>query len=113
MDNKLLFDHTRATHNHNIGDKRSATEMLIVKEDVQKRNVSVRWVATYQMVGDILTKIGVSPNLLTRVLDWGQFVLVQDASIRPERSTNKNYFGCVISVFCSFLVLRERAANDR
>ena len=70
--------------------------------------MNVRWVATSQMVGHILIKIGVSPNLLTRILDWGQFVLVQDASIRPERNTKKQYFGVyVISVFCCLLMLRE------
>lgn len=69
--------------------------MLIVKDDVRAHNIQLRWVATCQMLGDILTKRGVSCDLLLRVLSWGKFIIIEDESINPRcrQSVIKNHFG--------------------
>ena len=93
VDNKPLFDHTNSSHNTNIKDKRHAIEMLIVKDDLRAHNIHLRWVATYQMIGDILTKRGVPVDLLFRVLDWGKFVVIEDKSMgRKTERVKGNYF---------------------
>lgn len=97
VDNKPLFDHTRAGNNTNIRDKRHAIEMLIVKEDLSTHHIHLRWIATYQMLGDILTKRGVSVSLLSKIMDWGKFIIVEDNDMLPRKgqSVKKNYFGDV------------------
>lgn len=97
VDNKPLFDHTRAGNNTNIRDKRHAIEMLIVKEDLSTHHIHLRWVATYQMLGDILTKKGVSVSLLGKIMEWGKFIIVEDNDLLPRngQSVKKNYFGDV------------------
>ena len=82
---------------NNIKDKRHAIEMLIVKEDLRTRNIHVRWVVTFQMLGDVLTKRGVSVDLLLKVLNWSMFTIIEDKSIRPknQQGVKENYFGSV------------------
>ena len=94
VDNKPLYDHANSKNNTSIKDKRHAIEMLIVKEDLRAHNIHLRWVATYQMIGDILTKIGVPVGLISKIMAWGKFVLVEDESIRPRnhQKCNRNYF---------------------
>lgn len=102
VDNKPLFDHARSTHNHSVKDKRHAIEMLIVKEDLRAHNIHLRWVATYHMISDVLTKLGVSDWLITQVASWGKFVLIEDQSLKPQhdrvkevKGNKENYFGDV------------------
>ena len=89
VDNKPVFDHVHNTHNHNIRDKRHALEMLIAKDEVNTRGIILRWVATTQMIGDILTKKGVSSELLTKVLGWCRFVLIEDEPLHSESKRNR------------------------
>ena len=95
VDNKPLYDHAKSEVNNSIKDKRHAIEMLIVKNDLRAHNIQLRWVATYQMVGDILTKKGVPVDLLRKVLQWGKFVIVEDISILPRnrQSVRNNFRG--------------------
>jgi hypothetical protein len=97
VDNKPLYDHAKSVNGNNIKDKRHAIEMLIVKEDLRTHNIQIRWVATFQMLGDILTKRGVSVDLLLKVLNWGMFTIIEDKSIRPknQQGVKENYFGGV------------------
>ena len=96
VDNKPLFDHANSKNNTNIKDKRHAIEMLIVKEDLRAHNIHLRWVATYQMLGDILTKRGVPVGLIAKIMDWGKFIIAEDESIpRNHQKCNRNYFGDV------------------
>jgi hypothetical protein len=63
VDNKPLYDHAKSINGNNIKDKRHAIEMLIVKEALRTPTIHVRRVATFQMLGDVLTKRGVSVDL--------------------------------------------------
>ena len=65
--------------------------------------MNVRWVATSQMVGHILIKIGVSPNLLTRILDWGQFC-VGARCVDTSRTKHKETIFWGICDFCILLL---------
>ena len=94
-------------------DKRHAIEMLIVKEDLRTHNIQIRCVATFQMLGDILTKRGVSVDLLLKVLNWGMFTIIEDKSIRPknQQGVRENYFG-VCDFFCRLplhLVVKDQS----
>ena len=49
------------------------------------------------MLGDVLTKRGVSVDLLLKVLSWGMFTIIEDKSIRPknQQGVKENHFGGV------------------
>ena len=89
VDNKPLYDHAKSVNDNNIKDKRHAIEMLIVKEDLRIHNIQIRWVATFQMLGDILIKRGVSVDFLLKVMNWGMFTIIEDKSIRPKNQQGK------------------------
>ena len=81
LDSKPVFDHVQGQA-MTIKDKRLAIEMLLVKKDVNKENVSVRWVPTYQMLADGLTKIGAPMTLFRRTIKEGRAILVEDDEVK-------------------------------
>ena len=64
-----------------IKDKRLAIKKLLVKQDVEKENVQVRWLPTDQMLVDGLTKLGAPMELLRRVLREGRMILVENDEV--------------------------------
>lgn len=58
VDRKPLFDRARSS-TATIKDKRHAIEMHIVRDELDTRNIHLRWVATYQLLGDISSRRGV------------------------------------------------------
>ena len=64
-----------------VKDKRVAIEMLVVKEDIAKYNISLRWMATKQMIVDVLTKRGAPMALFRRVLQRAEFILTEDEEV--------------------------------
>lgn len=78
---------SKPTHDHihgqvmTVKDKRIAIEMLLVKHDVEKDGVKIRWMPTDHMLVDGLTKMGAPMELLRRVLQHGQMRLKEDPTI--------------------------------
>ena len=64
-----------------IKDKRMAIEMLLVKRDVARDNVQVRWLQTDHMLVDGLTKLGVKMDLLRKVLQMNTMRLTEDPTL--------------------------------
>ena len=65
-----------------IRDKRLAIEMLLVKQDVASDNVVTKWIPTYQMMADSLTKCNGPAGLLRRTFKEGKTVLIEDEEIK-------------------------------
>ena len=65
-----------------IKDKRLAIEMVVVKQDVCKPNIVARWIRTYQMLADGMTKLGAPLGLLRKTLKEGRTELVEDDTIK-------------------------------
>lgn len=84
IDNKPIYDHT-VGDGVVIKDKRMAIDMLIVRRDIRKNNISLRWVDTGSMLADCLTKLTASAGLLLRVFHDGRYCLVFE-KIAPEES---------------------------
>ena len=76
-DNKPLYDHIR-TDQGICQDKRLAIEVLLLRRDVKRHGVELRWVDTAQMLVDCMTKKSVKPTLMRHVLREGLY------SIREE-----------------------------
>ncbi|CAE7214173.1 unnamed protein product [Symbiodinium sp. CCMP2592] len=77
---KPVFDHANSP-TVAIKDKRMAIEMLLLKEDIGMYNVSLRWMATKQMIVDVLTKKGAQLSLFKKVVRDGWFILVEDEAV--------------------------------
>ncbi|CAE7666546.1 GIP [Symbiodinium sp. CCMP2456] len=80
IDCKPVFDHVEGPM-ISVKDKRVAIEMMLVKEDIAAYNISLRWMATKQMIVDVLTKRGAPMVLFRKVLQRGEFVLTEDEEI--------------------------------
>ena len=80
IDSRPAYDHLNGQV-MTIKDKRLAIEMLLVKQDVEKENVQVRWLPTDQMLVDGLTKLGAPMELLRRVLREGRMILVENDEV--------------------------------
>ncbi|CAE7298082.1 GIP [Symbiodinium sp. CCMP2592] len=57
IDCKPVYDHVEGP-TIAVKDKRVAIEMMLVKEDIASYRISLRWMATKQMIVDVLTKRG-------------------------------------------------------
>eukprot|EP00435_Cladocopium_sp_Y103_P075952 s11_g70.t1 len=80
IDSKPAFDHIRG-QTMTIKDKRLAIEMLLVKRDVKKEGVEVKWLPTEHMLVDGLTKMGAPMELLRKAMSEGKMILVESPLI--------------------------------
>ena len=96
IDCKPVYDHAHSS-TVAIKDKRMAIEMLLLKEDVSKYNVHLRWMATRQMIVDVLTKRGAPMNLFRKVVKDGWFILVEDEAVDQMSSKKISPLGHVNS----------------
>lgn len=84
IDNKPIYDHV-CGDGVVVKDKRMAIEMLIVRRDIRKNNIVLRWVATQQMLVDCLTKLGASADFLLRCLKEGRYCV---CLLTPDKIPN-------------------------
>ena len=77
IDSRPAFDHLHGQV-MTIRDKRLAIEMLLMKQDIVKENVTVKWFPTDQMLVDGLTKLGASMLLLRKILKEGRVILQEN-----------------------------------
>ena len=77
IDSRPAFDHLHGQV-MTIRDKRLAIEMLLMKQDIVKENVTVKWLPTDQMLVDGLTKLGASMLLLRKILKEGRVILQEN-----------------------------------
>ena len=96
IDCKPVYDHAKSA-TVSIKDKRMAIEMLLLKEDVAKYNVQLRWMATKQMIVDVLTKKGAPMNLFRKVVKHAWFILVEDEAVVQATSKKSHVPGHVHS----------------
>lgn len=91
-DNKPLYDHIHADHGI-CQDKRLAIEILLLRRDVRKYNVILRWIDTAQMLVDCMTKTKVKPQLMRHVLATGKYAIMEENAMleakRAQRHTKK------------------------
>lgn len=80
VDSRPVFDHLNGQM-MTVKDKRMAIEMLLVKRDVAKDNVQVKWLPTDHMLVDGLTKLRVKMDLLRKVLQVGAMRLTEDQTL--------------------------------
>jgi hypothetical protein len=81
IDSRPVFDHVNGQA-MTIKDKRMAIEMLLVKQDVEKDNVSLRWLSTEHMLADMLTKINAPMELVRKVFREGRMILTENDEIK-------------------------------
>ena len=79
-DCKFLYDHLNKQGSSPPDDKRLALDMQVLRDMMENSSMSVRWVATQQMIADPLTKGGPG-NYLAHVLRTGMFHIVKHPDI--------------------------------
>ena len=79
-DNKPLYDHIHGDHNV-CQDKRLAIEILLLRRDIEKYGVCLRWIDTKQMLVDSTTKTKVKPSLMRHVIKEGAYVIMEEQSM--------------------------------
>lgn len=91
IDCKPVYDHAGSS-TVSLKDKRMAIEMLLLKRDIQQYGIKLRWMATSQMIVDVLTKKGAPMNLFRKVLREGSFILVEDEAVKSVTSKRSDTF---------------------
>ena len=92
VDCKPVFDHAHAC-TVSLKDKRMAIEMLLVKHDIKEHGIELKWVATKQMIVDVLTKVGAPVSLFLRVLREACFILKEDDVVNQWIDAGVKYRG--------------------
>jgi hypothetical protein len=86
-----LFDKLTKDGLSSSAEKRLALELVILKELLDRPSCKVYWVATDQMLVDILTKASAPPNYLRERLREGRWSLTELAGVaqkaRPTRTS--------------------------
>lgn len=88
VDAKSLFDHLVKETVGCTDDKRTAIEMQVIRQSMQETNASVRWVPHPKMFMDCLTKRSGNRIPLMKLLESGEYSLIDD-------EVNKDYWGSV------------------
>ena len=79
-DNKPLYDHIHGDHNV-CQDKRLAIEILLLRRDIAKYGVCLRWIDTKQMLVDSMTKTKIKPCLIRHVIKEGSYAIMEEKSM--------------------------------
>lgn len=79
-DNKPLYDHIHGDHNV-CQDKRLAIEILLLRRDIEKFGVCLRWIDTKQMLVGSMTKTKVKPSLMRHVIKEGAYAIMEEQSM--------------------------------
>lgn len=75
IDNKPIYDHSIGD-GVVVKDKRMAIDMLIVRRDIRKNHIVLKWVDRKHMLVDCLTKLDAPVAFLLHVLRNGVYDVV-------------------------------------
>ena len=91
-DCKTLYDHLLAVGSPTtLQDKRSAVDMLIIREFLKKTGCVIRWAPTGLQLADGLTKDkGEAVECLRRSLGSGSYMLRSEEQVMHERQLSRN-----------------------
>ena len=88
IDNKPIYDHTQGD-GIVVKDKRLAIDMLLVRRDIRRSNMTLRWVDTRQMIADPLTKTNADASFLRFLIRYGEYILIEENRSLEWRSKEK------------------------
>ena len=94
-DNKPLYDHIHADHGI-CQDKRLAIEILLLRRDVRKYNVTLRWIDTAQMLVDCMTKTKIKPQLMRHVLATGRYAIMEENAMLEAKRAHRHTRNAVV-----------------
>ena len=87
-DNKPLHDHARSDQGI-VQDKRLAIEMLLLRRDLLRNAVILRWIDTAQMLVDCMTKLSVRPSLMRYVMKTGRYTIHEEQEMLDARKSQR------------------------
>ncbi|CAE7388309.1 GIP [Symbiodinium sp. CCMP2456] len=89
-DCKSLFDHLMSRSAPTLDEKRTALDIVILRESLQKTQGSLRWVPTDRMLADAMTKESADAlDMLRACLREGSYQISDESTILRWRSDEK------------------------
>ncbi|CAE7038139.1 RE2 [Symbiodinium sp. CCMP2592] len=89
-DCKSLYDHLMSRSAPTLDEKRTALDIVILRESLQKTQGSLRWVPTDRMVADSMTKESADAlDMLRACLRQGSYQISEEGTILQWRSDEK------------------------
>ena len=89
-DCKSLFDHLVSKSSPTLEDKRTALDVVIVRESLGRVNANLRWIPTDRMIADALTKeTAEAIDLLRACLRTGQYQISDEQHVLDWRADEK------------------------
>ena len=98
-DCKSLFDHVQSQSAPTLDDRRTASDIVILKESLGKTQGSLRWVPTHFMLADSLTKENPDAfDLIRGCIREGQYQIAPEDTVlqfrAEERAARKENAQC-------------------
>ena len=86
-----LYDAVNRSQTAGLGltEKRTAIEALSIRQICEESNVCLKWVNSDRQLADILTKIGVLPDNLDRVMATNKWKIVFDSNFTSAKNVRK------------------------
>ena len=86
-----LYDAVSRSQTAGLGlaEKRTAIEALSIKQICEESSVALKWVNSDRQLADILTKIGVLPDNIDRVLATNKWKIVFDPQFTSAKNIRK------------------------
>ena len=89
-DCKSLFDHVQSQSSPTLDDRRTALDIVILRESLSKTLGSLRWVPTHFMLADSLTKENADAfDLLRGCLREGVYQIAPEADVLEFRASER------------------------
>ena len=86
-----LYDAVNRSQTAGLGlaEKRTAIEALSIRQICEESNVLLKWVNSDRQLADILTKIGVLPDNLDKVMATNKWKIVYDSTFTSAKNIRK------------------------
>ena len=90
-DCKSLYDHLSSKSAPTLDDRRTALDVVIIRDSIGKVSASLRWIPTDRMLADSLTKESAEAmDLLRACIHEGRYQISDEGSVLEWRAAERN-----------------------
>lgn len=107
-DCKSLYDHVRAPSAPSLDDRRTAIDIIIIREAIQRMGASLRWLPTDRMLADGMTKEAADAlDLIRACLRTGKYQISPEEAVlewRAHERQRRKEIAANRAKLCAFFV---------
>ena len=90
-DCKSLYDHLSSKSAPTLDDRRTALDVVIIRDSIGKVSASLRWIPTDRMLADSLTKESAEAmDLLRACIHEGRYQISDEGSVLERRAAERS-----------------------